>query len=66
MNATVIMERMDFQADPKYLTVKTNKKVVDGVSLIDIDANTFFEADDVTVSFLYVNSKLFINYLSLN
>lgn len=50
MNAAVVMERMDFQADAKYLTVKTTKKEVGGESLIDIDANSFFEADDVTVS----------------
>ena len=59
MNATVIMERMDFQADAKYLTVKTVRKEVDGAVLIDIDAHSFFEADDVTVRDLkYIFMKI--------
>jgi hypothetical protein len=43
------MERIDFQANPKYCEVKTDIKSIDGDSVIDVDAHSFFESDDAVV-----------------
>lgn len=54
VDSRVEFEKMERQVDPKYAEITSKITEVNGESLLDIDAQSFFDGDDIMVHYFQI------------
>lgn len=51
VDSRIEFEKLERQVDPEYAQIKSTIKEVNGESMIDIEADSFFDGDDIMVHY---------------
>lgn len=49
MQASLIIDKMEVDADPKFLTVKNELRSADGGNVVDLEMNVLTDSEDISV-----------------
>lgn len=54
VDSRIEFEKMERQVDPKYAEITSKITEVNGESILDIDAQSFFDGDDIMVHYFQI------------
>lgn len=55
MQASLQIDKVEIDADPKFLSVKHELRKVDGSNVVDLEMNVLTDSEDISVNFTLHN-----------